>query len=242
MIISPWLWLALFLLNNSVSVRPGYAQYGSANAAGSPVFHLKDGTERHGAKCFAIKWFHGKNLLLCPLHTVEPLPGDKSLSYIDPSILPDAISSVEVMDLGYREVIARGTHELLRKSSIGMTGNLCDDLAAFELSDSAKLQILGLCGHLPARGTRVWIISKTYPSQTSAGERFPGTVVESTPTGIDIKLDQALTAHGSSGAPVIDARNQVIGMVVGTGDEARTIVNAAPSTGIYQRLFAEVGQ
>jgi len=233
------LWLTLLIV--CTGSKPGNAQYGNANQVGSPVFHLNDGSQRHGAKCFAIKWFRSRSLLLCPLHSIEPDPSDRSLSFIKPGSLPDVITSVEVMDLPLKEVIASGTHGLLRKSSVGRTWNLCDDLAAFELTDTSKLAVLGLSGQLPAPGTRVWVLSKTYPAQTSEVERFPGTVTEAAPTGINIKLLQPLKALGSSGAPIVNERNEVVGMLVGT-DATRTIVTAAPSTGLYRRLYTEVGQ
>jgi hypothetical protein len=66
-------------------------------------------------------------------------------------------------------------------------------------------------------------------------------VQHSSPNGITVRLDQSLDAFSSSGSPVVNEKNELVGMLVGTGDDARTIINLAPSTGIYQRLYAEMG-
>jgi len=163
---------------------------------------------------------------------------------VDPRFVPDVIDSVDVMDLQRRDVLATAKRGLLRKGSPveKASGNLCDDLMAFDLPAPNSLTVFGLTPALPAVGTRVWVLSKCDDSRDTQADRYPGTISRVVPEGITIKLAETLDARSSSGSPVVDANNELIGMMVGTGDDARTIVDAAPAAGIYRRLYAEVGK
>jgi hypothetical protein len=214
----------------------------ASDSVGVPLFHFRDGTTHTAGKAFAVKWFNNKNVLICPLHLLGPAGGyDK---YVDPRFVPDVIESVEVMDLQKRDVLATAKRGLLRKGSPveKASGDLCDDLMAFDLPNAGSLTLFGLSAQLPAVGTRVWVLSKTANSRSSEADRYAGTVIESSLKGIDVKLDEPLDAPASSGSPVVDANSDLVGMLVGTGNDARTIIDAAPAAGIYRRLYTEIGK
>lgn len=58
----------------------------------------------------------------------------------------------------------------------------------------------------------------------------------SNPNAITIKLDGSLTPSGSSGAPVVNAKGELFGMVVGAGGD-RKVVLATSSAAICNRLL-----
>lgn len=212
------------------------------NSVGVPLFHFRNGSTFIIGKAFAIRWFGNKNILLCPLHLLGPASGYPS--YVDPRSVPDIVESVDVMDLQQRDVLTTATRGLLRRGSPveHRSGNLCDDLMAFELpSNTGSLTVLGLAAQLAAVGTKVQVLTKSNNSSSTEADSYSGTVQRASPTGITVKLDAPLDAQSSSGSPVVNEKNELIGMMVGTGDDARTIINLAPSTGIYQRLCTEVG-
>jgi hypothetical protein len=115
-------------------------------------------------------------------------------------------------------------------------------MMAFELPSHTQLPVLGLAPNLAPVGTRVWVLSKAENSQSTEVDQYPGTVTFSFEVGLTVKLDRPLDAPGSSGAPILDAKNQLVGMMVGTQDNKRINIAAIPSTTIYKRLFTEVGR
>jgi len=67
-------------------------------------------------------------------------------------------------------------------------------------------------------------------------------VIKAYPSGLTIKMDSTLKALSCSGSPVVNAKNEVVCMMVGTQDQTRTVVMGIPSTIIYARLYREIGQ
>jgi hypothetical protein len=113
---------------------------------------------------------------------------------------------------------------------------------AFDLPNAGSLALFGLSTQLPAVGTKVWVLSKSANSRDTEADRYAGTVTQSSLKGIDVSLDESLDAPSSSGSPLVDARNDLVGMLIGTGNDARTIINASPAACIYRRLYTEIGK
>jgi hypothetical protein len=229
-----FLMFLLFLAGVSANAQ----QSGNISPVGIPLFHFKDGSSHWSGKAFAVQWFGQRKLLLCPFHC---LSFHKDL---DPKIVPDIITSVDVLDLQGREVMTTATRGLLRTgiSVAKRTGSLTGDMTAFELPADTKLPPYVLSGQLPVVGTRAWVLSKEQDSTSLEPDRYPGTVTFSNNVGLDITLDHPLTAPASSGAPVVDAKNQLIGMMVGTDGVKRSVAKVIPTAMLYKRLFLELGR
>jgi hypothetical protein len=209
---------------------------------GIPFFHMADGSTNIAGKAFGIQWFHNRKLLLMPLHLLGPSGGYPT--YVLPQNVPEAVSSVDVMSLSEDRIIDTAKPGLLRKGSPveKNSGNLTDDLMAFELPYNCSLPLLPLCPTLVPVGTKVWVLSKVKPASDNSPDKFSGKVVSASPSGIRVALDSPLTALASSGSPIVDAQNQVVAMLVGTNGGNRTSVSGAPSISIYKRLLRELGQ
>jgi hypothetical protein len=218
----------------SANAQPG----SNPTLVGIPLFHFKDGTSHWSGKAFAVQWFGQRKLLLCPFHC---------LSYhkdLNPKIVPDIITSVDVLDLQGQQIMTTATRALLRTgiSVAKRTGSLAGDMTAFELPANTKMPPFALSGKLPPIGTRAWVLTKTEKSTSLEPDRYPGTVTFSFDVGLDVTLDHPLDAPGSSGAPVVDANNQLIGMMVGTDGLKRSVAKVIPTEMLYKRLFLEVGR
>jgi hypothetical protein len=214
----------------------------SQSPVGIPFFHLADGSTHTAGKAFGIQWSHNRKLLLMPLHLLGPTGGYPT--YILPQNVPEAVSSVDVMSLSEDRIIDTAKPALLRKGSPAEknSGNLTDDLMAFELPYNCTLPLLPVCPTLVPIGTRVWVLSKIKPASDNSPDRFSGKVINATPTGVVVALDSPLTALASSGSPIVNAENQMVAMLVGTNSGNRTIISGAPSTSIYLRLCHEIGR
>jgi len=223
--------------------QPLRAQYiGSASPVGVPKFHMRDGNTQCAGRAFAIQWFKGRKLLLMPLHLLGPGAGYPV--YIEPQNVNREVTSLEVMDLTLGSVVTTASNSLL-KTGVPVEkaqGDLSGDLMAFELPQHTNMPLLALCPTLVPIGTKVWVLSKEMNATSREVDRYPGTVIKAYPSGVTIQMDGSLKALSSSGAPVVNAKNEVVCMMVGKQDLTRTVVMGIPSTSIYARLYREIGQ
>jgi hypothetical protein len=209
---------------------------------GVPQFHIKDGHIHAIGKAFGIQWFRNKKLLIAPLHLLGPEGGYPV--YIEAQDVPDQVLSVDVLDLKQEGIVATAGRGLLSKGLPveKAQGDLSGDMMAFELTSNSRLPLLPLAPSLVPVGTKVWVLTKNQPATTLEADRFPGTVIRSFPSGVTIQMDGTLTALASSGSPVVNAKNELVCMMVGKRDLQRTVVMGIPSTVIYARLYKELGR
>ncbi|MCC6979067.1 MAG: trypsin-like peptidase domain-containing protein [Candidatus Melainabacteria bacterium] len=211
----------------SVTAR---AQYGGVSAPVC-VVELRDKSGQPVAwagKGFAVR-IAGRDYFLTTAHGMCEGMGGTPQSVLEQIGSPSLRSFT-------REDLGTAGRSLLVGS---IDGRLDSDVMVFEISYSVRLQPLSIAPTLPAVGTRVWVLSKDGEnfSNNSSVDKFAGTVSTSSMSGIFVKLDGPLTALHSSGSPVVDAKNQVVGMVCGTGAERKS-VGCNPALAIYQRLYA----
>lgn len=208
---------------------------------GLPEFQMSNGEKLCPGKAFAVRWYRGRTLLLMPLHLLAPESGLSH--YVKPADIASEVSKLQVYDFQMRSVLAVAGQPVLKSgaSTAVATGSMGDDLMAFELPSSSRLTPFDLFFGLAPRGTRVTILSKAGDSSVQP-TGYSGTVTMSSRSGLIIKLNYPLTALASSGAPVVDAQNKVVGMVVGMGDDERKTVVAIPSSTMISRIYADTGK
>jgi hypothetical protein len=238
------LFFSALLLGSALALAPkGFAQYiGNGSPVGWPLFHFKDGSTQCAGKAFAIQWFRNRSLLIMPLHLLSPEAGLNR--YIAANNINDEVASVDILDLSSKNVVATGGPSLLRTGvTVGRSmGNINEDVMAFEIKSNTRLPLLALAPTMAPVGTKVWVLSKNEPATNNEPDRFPGKVVRAFITGMTVELDGPITALGSSGAPVVNAQNQVVCMMVGKQDAQRTVIMGIPSTCLYAKLFRELGR
>ncbi len=208
---------------------------------GLPEFQMANGEKNCSGKAFAVRWYRGRTLLLMPLHLLAPEGGLSH--YVKPADIATEVSKLQVYDFQMRSVLAVAGKPVLKSgaSTAQASGSMGNDLMAFELPASSRLTPFDLFFGLAPRGTQVTILSKAGDSSVQPTS-YRGTVTTSARSGLIIQLNYPLTAVSSSGAPVLDAQNKVVGMVVGMGDDERKIVVAVPSSTMISRIYADTGK
>ena len=225
---------AFVVSSNSEAV----AQYiGSDSPVGVPRFLLRDGTNIEAGKAFGISWLNRRKLLLCPIHLLGPCGGYDV--QIQGREVPDKIASVEVLDPQSENVIAKASRGVLRTGDTE-TNNAADDLTAFELESNNRMPLLSLCLSVEPVGARVWVFSKDSGGNNLQADRFPGKIRELANGKIVVDMDRKLTATGSSDAPILNAKNEVVGMMTHTVGDNRMAFSGVSSAGIYARLYREL--
>lgn len=207
-----------------------FAQYGG-NATTVCVVEARDKSGRPmgtGGKGFALR-IGGRDFFITTAHGMCELIGPQA----QPRTMFDTIGSVVLRNLASEEIGTAGRCLVTGFRDQGYSA----DMLAFELPYGVRLQSMYLAPTLAAPGSRVWVLSKDGHnfSNTAEVDKYPGTVVSSTASALSVKMDAPLTAFHSSGSPVVDAKNQVVGMLCGVGAERKSI-GCSPGLAIYQRL------
>jgi hypothetical protein len=207
-----------------------FAQYGG-NATTVCVVEARDKSGQPmgtGGKGFALR-IGGRDFFVTTAHGMCEILGPSA----QPSTMFDTIGSVVLRNLANEEIGTAG--RCLVTGSLDARYNT--DILAFDLPYGVRLQSMYLAPTLAAPGTRVWVLSKDGHNFSNNAEidKYPGTVVSSTLSALSVRMDAPLTALHSSGSPVVDAKNQVVGMLCGVGAERKTI-GCNPGLAIYQRL------
>ena len=229
----PVLVLLLFALTVSAPVAAG-----GAPKLGQPVIHLFDGTECQAGKAFAVAWFAGRKLLVSPLHLLGPAGGLSA--YIEPAEIPTKLRELEVLDPSSGRKLLSVSKSLL-KTGIPVEkgrGDVSEDLMAFEIEGNCPLHVFALSNKLPSVGLHVKVISRERESNSGVRE-FRGVVSQSSNTGLVVRMDDFFETGASSGAPVVDDRDNLVGMMV--GHQSDELIVAIPVNRIYGRIFKEIG-
>jgi hypothetical protein len=224
----------------AISASPSRAD--DYTIVGVPRFNFTDGTNNVAGKAFVVQWFRGRTILLAPIHLLGPSGGCPIQMTADD--IRNKVRSVDMLDLNGGEVIATAEKSLLSDGATvsKRNGENGLDLVAFEVRGSSRATKLGICATPVAVGTKAWVLTHTDGSSSTRCDRYPGTVSSSDAVDLAIRLDRPLDAHGSSGSPVVDAKGQLIGMMVGVEDDERKVSVCVPATAIYQTLYKAAGQ
>ena len=224
------------------AISPSPSRADDYTVVGVPRFNLADGSAHMSGKAFVVQWFRNRSLMVMPMHLLAPSGGYHS--YISAADIPNTVRSVDLLDLNRSAVMASADRSLL-SDSVPVEkngGNMSLDLIAFEVRNAGRATKLALAGTPITVGSKAWVLTRTDNSSSSGCDRYAGTVIRSKTDDLSIRLDRPLDAHGSSGSPVVDARGQLIGMMVGMEDQERTIAMCLPAPFIYQKLYKAAGQ
>lgn len=230
--------LAAWIVCNFVATASAQA----SDQLGWPSLNLANGEKHCAGKAFAVRWYKNRTLLLLPLHILSPEAGYSR--YVDASEVSRVVRSIDVLDLQSQSVLASSSKSLLKTGcTAGQSrGDLSGDVMAFELNSSSRLTPFNMLGTLAPVGTKIWILSKEQGTSGLAPDRYAGTVVASNPTGLVMQMDAPVRALSSSGAPVVNAKNELVGMMVGKQDDSRMVIMAIPSSSLIRRIYSEIGQ
>lgn len=232
--------LASLVVAMSIGFTIGQAR--ASDQLGWPSLNLTSGEKHCAGKAFAVRWYKNRTLLLLPLHILSPEAGYSH--YVDPKDVSKEVRSIDVLDLQRQSVLASSSKSLLKTGcTAGQSrGDLSGDVMAFELSYGSRLTPFNMLGTQAPVGTKVWVLSKDWNSTSLTPDRYAGTVAASNPTGLVVQMDAPVKALSSSGSPVVNDKNELVGMMVGKQDDSRMVIMAIPSSSLIRRIYSEIGQ
>lgn len=180
-----------------------------------PQFVLRKGGEYDAGTASAVRLHPGAApILLTALHLFGPNGGlDREHA---PAELDGLIREIRLRRFGGTTVVGRA-RGALRKTGDRLAEDNADvtrDVAAFKLLPRASVNALDLATKDPALGEWVWLVGDPFSHQPETQRLFPGHVALATPTGTGIRFVDKFELQGFSGAPLINARKQVVGILI----------------------------
>jgi hypothetical protein len=199
------------------------------------LFLLSDGRSFKAGTAVCVRTAPGaKPLMLTALHLFGPAGGLKR--DIAPGELDKQVRAAAATDLAGKQLLvkAQGT---ATHSGYPMTaqGDVSGDVVAFRMAPASKAAVLPLAPNATLEDSWLWLVGDVAGSKTPCQRLFPARVEVrgSTSTTVEFREDFPLTAF--SGAPLVNARGEVAGLLIG-GDGRRGWIITARL--IHKRLAA----
>lgn len=231
--------IAILFCATPVSARTPDLGNPTACQVGTAEFHLKNQKPVTAGKAFVVKLNSGQSVLITPLHLIGPSGGFPR--QLNAAQCQAQFDKVYVYNLYSGEIIAEANQQLLSNGDISQAQNadLRGDLLAFKLKRNAKLQPLTLSRNLPREGSDAYLLGEDTGRSTRKIQYHEGSVIESKPGYVAVKLKRALRLSALSGSPVVDSKGEVIGMLYGSAADKQTFY-LNPGASISQRLNREL--
>lgn len=224
-----WLYQALF-------GPPPAAPRVASNAALRPTFILRDGRMLDAGTAVVVKLRPGAApIMITAGHLLGTAGGlERNLA---PGEIDRTVRAVLLTPLSAAkpEASARGS---LRKSGQALSEdneNPALDLAAFRLAPGGKVHALPLAPGNPRMGEWLWMAGDEIDHEPQAQRLFAARVMVS--DGV-ARSHRPVRLQGFSGAPLINARGEVAGLLIG-GTENGMIATFNPAGAIRERLAQE---
>lgn len=195
-----------------------------ANLAVRPTFELKDGRRVEAGTAFGATMDGGEPVLLSALHLLGEAGGlDKQ---IPAKQIPDVVTAVSLFDMDRSRLLGTAGKGLLREGQpIGegrTEGDCRGDIVAFRLSQQSSIGVAPLAKTNPGFSTLVWVVGKEFSKSGATAEAFPGVVWVSTRKALVVVMRTPMDLSGFSGAPVVNAQGEIVGMVIGGGESGQS--------------------
>ncbi len=202
------------IIGNRVAFRPDISQKSGEKFSAGTCFVTQTGPDSQPIMITALHIFGPDGGL--PEHIAsEDLSTKIGLIYLKP--LDDAETSV-----GF------ASESLVSTGYPWELDDVSGDLAVFKLFQGKEnIDILYLAKANPKSGDNVWIVGDKFNSYTNKQRLWPAIVIQVTPRYIALELLKDLDISGFSGAPVINCKKEIVGMLTSIQSGLVYIVSVA---------------
>ncbi|MGV3721381.1 MAG: hypothetical protein ACO1SX_10780 [Actinomycetota bacterium] len=199
-----------------------------------PVFLKRGGGSYSAGTAVAVRLKPGAApIVLTAQHLFGPMGGLDAA--VPPGKLDQKIAAVALVPFGGSKPVATAKGSL-RKAGEFPDEELDDvsgDVAAFKLAPKARVNALELAPANPGIGEWIWLVGDVVDHEPQKQRLFPGRVIIAADKKTLVTFKDHFKLQACSGAPLINAKKQVVGLLIG-GMEGGGIINPAGS--IRKRL------
>ena len=202
-----------------------------------PTIVLRAGDPYAAGTAVAVRTAAGREpILLTALHLFGPDGNDNFDRPHAPEELNKLVKEIQLKPFGGGSVVAR-TRTVLRKKGPGLVegeSRVQFDLAVFSLAPKPKVSVQPLAEKDPKMGEWVWLVGDELKDRPQRQRLYPAQVGIVNLNGGLLRLKQPMDLSAFSGAPVVNVKGEVVGILIGGGD-AGAMMNSAE--GIRHRLM-----
>lgn len=200
-----------------------------------PTFVLRSGGDYSAGTAVAVRLKPGgEPILLTALHLLGPAGGlERDLA---PGEIDGMVREVRLSRIAGGQPVARARGSLIRSGGAlrAEDPGVARDVAAFKLLPGSKVNALPLAERNPGFGEAVWLVGDVVTHEPQVQRLFPARVMVASPEGTAIRFQEEFPLQAFSGAPVINARREVVGLLIAGGGGGMGIIN--PAGTIRERL------
>lgn len=142
--------------------------------------------------------------------------------------LVDAVEGVRVYDINAPTQTPIPAGSMLLLPSAGHseeTGTWSTDIAAFRAPAVFSSRALKLAQHDATEGETVWLIARVSDGASASTRFLRARVITASPTELNYQFeDRTIELRGSSGAPVVNAAGEVVGLNLGSRMDNHALV------------------
>lgn len=197
-----------------------------------PTFVMRDGSESSAGKAWCAKLKDGRSVVVTALHLLGPDGGQPK--QIPASQVGSSLARVDLFTAGSQR--RSSTNKVLSRTGYTLNEQTMDcsgDVVYFEAPTSLVPKAFTLATQPAKPREPVWLFTKL--AGATAPRLYPGVVVVSTPTMLQVKLSKPCALRATSGSPVIDKTGKVVGQL-SAGDDELGIVICNPGSAINSRI------
>lgn len=191
-------------------------------AIGHPRFVKNDGKIWSAGTAFLVRWDTGDPVLLTAHHLLGPAGGLEK--EIPPGEVAMQIKTVRFNDFLNR-FVSGTTTQVMALSPLAQPApdDQSRDMVAFRFTPEAgaepgkELQVLPLATANPAVNEPLWLVGRASGEKRAGTEGvllYPARAVLSEDKRLVIQMKEAVPGRGFSGAPVVNAKGEVVGLML----------------------------
>lgn len=167
-----------------------------------------------------------KPMVITALHLFGTSGGLKE--EVPPAKMNEVVREIWLAPVGGRGVVAKARGALLKTGSpVDQNGKGSGDVAAFALLPGATVPHLELASRDPALGEWLWLVGDTYDHEPEQQRVFPAQAIPIMGS-LTVKFtSRRLQMQGMSGAPLLNARGEVAGLLLGGEGASGVAISAA---------------
>jgi len=213
--------------------KPADPKIGQAVAL-RPTFAVRGGKPYGAGTAVAVRLQpKAPPILITAQHLFGPAGGMEPP--IAPADLDKKIAGVLLTPMAGRKPVGMARGSLRKSGAFPEEGvdDVSGDVAAFKLNSKSRVNALDLAPGNPAMGEWAWLVGDVFDHEPQTQRLFPGRVLLASDQKTLVKFESPFELRAFSGAPVINANKQVVGILIAGGGGVG-IINPAGS--IRKRL------
>lgn len=116
---------------------------------------------------------------------------------------------------------------------LNASGNARGDVTAFRVVKNLGATVMKLAARNPRAGEWVWLVGDEYKNNPQSLRPYPAQVTGVDENGLELRLANSFDLTGFSGAPVVNSKSEVVGILISGDDKGNATAHDIESMKRY---------